>query len=150
MYMESKNFTHPILFVEDNPIDVDLTLRAFSKRNLANPLQIARDGEEALNWMKKWEAGSPLPVVILLDLKLPRVHGLDVLRAIKSNSTFKKIPVVILTTSSDDDDIKTAYDLGANSYIIKPVDFDKFLNVAAQIELYWNVFNKPFLNRTIS
>jgi CheY-like chemotaxis protein len=148
--MESKNFTHPILFVEDNPVDIDLTMRAFSKRNLANPLQIVRDGEEALGLLEKWEEGAPLPVVILLDLKLPRVHGLDVLQAIKSNSTFKKIPVVILTTSSDDDDIKTAYDLGANSYIIKPVDFDKFLDVAAQIELYWNVFNKPFLGSAIS
>jgi CheY-like chemotaxis protein len=146
--MESNNFTHPILFVEDNPVDIDLTIRAFSKRNLANPLQIARDGEEALGWLEKWEAGAPLPVVILMDLKLPRVHGLDVLRAIKSNKRYKKIPIVILTTSSDDDDIKTAYDLGANSYIIKPVDFDKFLEVAAQIELYWNVVNKPFLDRT--
>lgn len=142
--METKNFNHPILFVEDNPVDIDLTLRAFAKRNLANPIQIARDGEEALDWLEKWEKGSPLPVVILLDLKLPRIHGLDVLRAIKSDATFKKIPIVILTTSSDDEDIKTAYDLGANSYIIKPVDFDKFLEVAAQIELYWNVINKSF------
>lgn len=142
--MGTKNFNHPILFIEDNPVDIDLTLRAFAKRNLANPIQIARDGEEALDWLKKWKEGSPLPVVILLDLKLPRIHGLDVLRAIKSDTTLKKIPIVILTTSSDDDDIKTAYDLGANSYIIKPVDFDKFLEVAAQIELYWNVINKPF------
>jgi hypothetical protein len=131
----------PILLVEDNPIDVDLTLRAFKKNNLTNPVIVARDGEEALNWIAKWESGEQVPVVILLDLKLPKYDGLEVLEAIKKHSEFKTIPVVILTSSSDDTDIDKAYKLGANSYIIKPVDFENFVAVAAQIELYWSVLN---------
>ena len=141
--MNTNNTNNPIFLIEDNPVDVDLTIRAFKKRNLVNPVEIARDGEEALQWIEKWEKGHPLPVVILLDMKLPKVHGLDVLKAVKSHERFKTIPVVVLTTSSDDFDVKSAYNLGANSYIIKPVDFDKFIEVAAQIELYWNILNKP-------
>jgi CheY-like chemotaxis protein len=132
----------PILLVEDSPVDVDLTLRAFARRKLANPVQVARDGEEALAWLPRWEAGEPMPAVILLDLKMPKVGGLEVLRTLKSHPVCRTIPVVILTASSEDSDIRTAYDLGANSYIVKPVDFDKFMEVAAQIELYWCVFNK--------
>ena len=143
--MKTEYYNHPILLVEDNPVDIDLTIRAFKKRRLTNPIEVARDGEEAVNWIKKWQNGEPLPVVILLDLKLPRIHGLDVLKELKSHATFKTIPVVVLTTSSDDLDIKAAYELGVNSYIIKPVDFEKFLEVAANIELYWNILNKPYL-----
>ncbi len=132
----------PILLVEDNPMDVDLTRRAFAKRNIANPLEVARDGEEALNWLARWEAGEPLPVVILLDLKLPRVPGLDVLRKLKAHPTFSRIPVVVLTTSREDADVQTAYGLGVNSYIVKPVEFEKFIEVAAQIDLYWCVLNQ--------
>ncbi len=135
--------TRPILLIEDNPLDVDLTRRAFAKRKLANPLEVARDGEEALAYLARWEAGAPLPVVILLDLKLPKVDGLEVLRRLKAHADFHAVPVVILTTSQEDGDVKEAYELGANSYIVKPVDFDKFLEVAAQIELYWNVLNTP-------
>ncbi len=135
--------TRPILLIEDNPLDVDLTRRAFAKRKLANPLEVARDGEEALAYLARWEAGAPLPVVILLDLKLPKVDGLEVLRRLKAHPDFHAVPVVILTTSQEDGDVKEAYELGANSYIVKPVDFDKFLEVAAQIELYWNVLNTP-------
>ncbi len=141
--MNNNDPTRPILLVEDNPMDVDLTVRAFKKRNIANPIQIARDGEEALAWLPRWEAGEPLPAVILLDLKLPKVHGLDVLRQIKSHPQFIAIPIVVLTSSSEDGDIKAAYKLGANSYIVKPVDFDKFMEVAAQIQLYWIVLNIP-------
>lgn len=133
----------PILLVEDNPIDLDLTLRAFSARKLTNPIQIARDGEEALAFIEKWENGDIVPVVILLDLKLPKVNGLEVLEVIKKHPTFKTIPVVVLTTSSESNDVKTSYELGANSYIIKPVDFDKFIEVAKQIELYWSILNRP-------
>jgi CheY-like chemotaxis protein len=132
----------PILLVEDNPADVDLTLRAFARRKLANPVQVARDGEEALAWLPRWQAGEALPLVILLDLKLPRVSGLDVLRAFKAHPLCRSVPVVILTTSSDNGDIRMAYDLGANSYIVKPVDFVKFMEVAAYIELYWGVLNR--------
>lgn len=137
------NMNQPILLVEDNPIDLDLTLRAFSARKLTNPIQIARDGEEALAYLEKWENGDLVPVVILLDLKLPKVSGLEVLEEIKKHPTFKTIPVVVLTTSSESNDVKTSYELGANSYIIKPVDFDKFIEVAKQIELYWSVLNRP-------
>jgi CheY-like chemotaxis protein len=131
------------LLVEDDPVDLDLTIRAFSLKKLSNPIHVARDGEEALQYIEKWESGFPRPVVILLDLNMPKVGGLEVLRAIKTHPTFKTIPVVILTTSADSKDIKTAYDLGANSYIVKPVDFEKFIEVAGQIELYWRVLNTP-------
>ncbi len=141
--MNISNSNSPIFLVEDNPVDVDLTIRAFKKRNLTNPIEIARDGEEALQWLENWDKGSPIPIVILLDMKLPKIHGLEVLKKLKSHETYKTIPVVVLTTSSDDYDVKTAYQLGANSYIIKPVDFGKFIDVAAQIELYWNILNKP-------
>lgn len=136
------NLLPPILLVEDNPADVDLTLRAFARRKFANPVQVARDGEEALAWLARWADGEPLPLVILLDLKLPRVSGLEVLRAIKAHPLCRTVPVVILTSSSDNGDIRTAYDLGANSYIVKPVDFVKFMDVAAHIELYWGVLNR--------
>jgi len=134
---------NPILLVEDNPIDLDLTLRAFALRKLTNPILVARDGEEALAYLPQWENGEPLPVVILLDLKLPKVSGLEVLKIIKGHPKFRTIPVVILTTSEESTDVKEAYERGANSYIVKPVDFDKFIEVANHIELYWNVLNKP-------
>jgi CheY-like chemotaxis protein len=133
----------PILLVEDNPVDIDLTRRAFVRQKVGNPIEVARDGEEALDWIQRWEAGAARPVVILLDLKLPRVNGLEVLRQLKAHPLFSTIPVVILTTSSEDSDVKTAYALGANSYIVKPVDFDKFQHVVQQVELYWNVINEP-------
>ena len=144
--MNKKNINLPILLVEDNPIDVDLTLRAFEKNNLSNPIIVARDGEEAINWISKWEKGDQIPVVILLDLKLPKYSGLEVLEKIKSHPVYKTIPVVVLTSSSDDVDIETAYKLRANSYIVKPVEFDEFIEIAAQIELYWNVLNTQCIN----
>ena len=133
----------PILLIEDNPMDLDLTKRAFSKSKLINPIEVARDGEEALDYIAHWEAGEPLPVVVLLDLKMPKVHGLEVLRHLKAHTRFRSVPVVVLTSSSEDHDVETAYDLGVNSYIIKPVSFEKFLKIAEQIELYWAVLNHP-------
>lgn len=133
----------PILLVEDNPMDVDLTLRAFKRRRLTNTIHIARDGEEALAWLPRWEAGDPVPAVILLDLKLPRVDGLEVLRRLKAHPDFRRIPVVVLTTSGESQDVREAYSIGVNSYIVKPVDFDKFVEVAAQIEVYWTMVNEP-------
>ena len=141
------NVTLPILLVEDNPMDVDLTQRAFIRHNLANPLEVARDGQEALDLIAKWKAGKPLPTLILLDLKLPKVSGLEVLRAIRAYPDFRIVPIVILTSSAEDHDIHEAYSLGANSYIVKPVDFDSFIEVARQIELYWTVLNVPGLPR---
>ena len=135
--------SRPILLVEDNPVDLDLTLRAFQRRNLVNPIQVARDGQEALDWIGRWEAGEALPLVILLDLKLPRVDGLEVLRRLREHPVSRDLPVVVLTSSNDHGDVDTAYRLHANSYIVKPVNFDKFMDVAAQIELYWCLINHP-------
>lgn len=133
----------PILLVEDNPVDVDLTLRSFERRGLANRVEVARDGEEALAWIPRWAAGEPLPIVVLLDLKLPRVDGLEVLRQFRTSSVSCRIPVVVLTTSAEEADIRAAYQAGANSYIVKPVSFDRFHEVAAQVELYWCLLNQP-------
>lgn len=140
--MNNQLENNPILLVEDNPLDVDLTIRAFKASNLVNPIEVARDGEQALNYIKKWEEGAAIPVVILLDLKLPKVDGLAILKTLKEHPIYKTIPIVVLTSSSENSDIKEAYKLGVNSYIVKPVNFDNFLKVAGQIELYWNVLNK--------
>jgi len=132
----------PILLVEDNPMDLDLTLRAFNKKKFSNAIQIARDGEEALSYFERWEAGEPMPAVILLDINLPKVNGLEVLQKLKQHPEFRRIPVVVLTSSRENSDLKTAYDLGVNSYIEKPVSFSKFIEVAEHIELYWCVLNE--------
>lgn len=131
----------PILLIEDNPMDVDLTLRAFKRRRVTNVIHVARDGEEALAWIARWEAGEPWPAVILLDLKLPKVDGLDVLRQLKQHPTLRVIPVVVLTTSGEGGDIMAAYQLGVNSYIVKPVEFEKFMDVSEKLDLYWTVVN---------
>lgn len=134
----------PILLIEDNPMDIDLTLRAFAKRQLANPIEVVEDGEAAMARIDQWEQGqADMPSLILLDLKLPKVDGLDVLRRLKSSLKLRVIAVVVLTTSAEDRDVQLAYELGANSYIVKPVSFDKFLQVAEQIELYWGLLNQP-------
>ena len=133
----------PILLVEDNPMDVDLTIRALQRNHVTNRLQVARDGEEAIGWISRWASGEPVPALILLDLKLPKVDGLEVLRQLKAHPTYRAAPVVILTTSAEDRDVQTAYGLGANSYIVKPVSFDHFVQVAAQIDLYWTLLNRP-------
>lgn len=140
------NAMRPILLIEDNPMDVDLTLRAFSKRRLANPVEVARDGEEAMRRGDAWEGGEPPPLLILLDLKLPKVDGMDVLGRIKAHPRLRSVPVVVLTTSTEEVDMRTAYQLGANSYIVKPVSFDNFMEVATQIELYWGVLNHALEN----
>ncbi len=135
-----------ILLVEDNPDDVELTLRAFKKYNLTNEITVARDGEEALEILfnpQRDVPGQKRPDLILLDLKLPKVEGLEVLRQIKSRPQIKLIPVVILTSSREEDDLIKSYQLGVNSYIRKPVDFDKFTEVVMQLGLYWLLLNVP-------
>ncbi len=136
-----------ILLVEDNPDDVELTLRAFEKHNLANHITVARDGEEALDIIfqrgKKSAGGFFRPDLILLDLKLPRVDGMDVLKQIKGNPKTKVVPVIILTSSKEENDLAESYQLGANSYIRKPVNFEKFIGVVMQLGLYWLLINEP-------
>ncbi|MDY0055790.1 MAG: response regulator [Methyloversatilis sp.] len=138
----------PILLVEDNPDDEALTLRAFHKNRIANEVVVARDGVEALDYLfgTGQHAGRDLsvaPAVILLDLKLPRVDGLEVLRRVRADARTNLLPVVILTTSREQQDIYEAYQLGANSYIRKPVDFEKFIYAVGQLGLYWLVLNEP-------
>ena len=135
------SIARPILLVDDNPMDVDLTLHALKRGKVLCPIEVARDGEEALAWIPRWEAGAPRPLVVLLDINMPKIGGLEVLRQLKSHPRLRTIPVVMLTTSAVREDIDAAYAYGANSYIVKPVDFDKFNEVAAQIELYWAVLN---------
>ncbi len=141
--MTPSPLNRPILLVEDNPVDLDLTLRAFKRRKLANPIEIARDGQEALEWIPRWEAGAPLPLVILLDIKLPRVDGLEVLRQLRAHPVSHALPIVMLTASNDERDVRSAYRHHANSYIVKPVNFENFMEVANQIELYWCLVNHP-------
>ena len=130
-----------VLLIEDNPMDVDLTRRVFARRHRPHPLAVLRDGEEAVGYIQRWQPGDNLPALTLLDLKLPRVDGFEVLRQLKGHPTLRSVPVSVLTTSGDDRDVRAAYSLGANSYIVKPVDFDKFLGVAEQIESYWLLLN---------
>jgi two-component system response regulator len=131
-----------ILLVEDNPDDVDLTLRAFRRNGLRNKVVVARDGIEAENVLFDDESDPP-PSLILLDLKLPQLNGLEVLRAIRENRRTATVPVVVLTSSIEDEDVVAAYRLGANSYIRKPVDFHSFLDVVHQLGMYWLILNEP-------
>lgn len=137
-----------ILLVEDNPSDIGLTQRAFQKNGISNKLVIAEDGQEALDYL--FGAGAhagrnmtEMPMLILLDLKLPRIEGLEVLRRLRADSRTRRIPVVILTSSSEEQDIAAGYDLGTNSYIRKPVDFHQFADVIKQLGMYWLVTNQP-------
>ncbi|MBI2843288.1 MAG: response regulator [Armatimonadetes bacterium] len=137
-----------ILLVEDNPDDIDLTLRALKKGNITNEVVVARDGTEALDYLfgTGQYAGrdtGEVPAVVLLDLKLPKIDGMEVLRRLRSDQNTRLLPVVILTSSKEEDDVARGYSLGANSYIHKPVDFDQFVEAARQLGLYWLVLNEP-------
>ncbi len=129
-----------ILLVEDNPNDVELTLHAFKSANLANTIHVARDGVEAIEFL--FGNGSTMPKLVLLDLKLPRIDGHEVLKRIKGDPRTSSIPVVVLTSSAEEKDVMKTYRTGANSYIVKPVDFDKFLEMVSQVGLYWSLVNK--------
>ena len=129
----------PIILVEDNPDDERLTLRSLRRSKITNPILIARNGEEALNLVFNTH---PLPSVVLLDLKLPKLNGLDVLRRIRAEPKFKTLPVVVLTSSSEEPDIIESYNLGANSYVRKPVDFEEFAQAVTQLGLYWALVNE--------
>lgn len=147
--MESKT----ILLVEDNPDDIDLTLRAFKKHNLANHVDVVRDGVEALDYIFgtgpfEGREGTATLQVVLLDLKLPKVDGLEVLRKLREGERTKYLPVVILTSSNEEQDLVESYRHGVNSYIRKPVEFDKFVETAGQLGLYWLLINQsPYVRQ---
>jgi two-component system response regulator len=130
-----------ILLVEDNPDHATLTRRALKQGNVANSVVLAEDGQAALDFL--FGAGNALPVLILLDLKLPKVDGLEVLKRLRASKRTRRIPVVILTSSDDERDRAACYDLGCNSYIRKPVDFDQFSSAVRELGLYWLVLNEP-------
>lgn len=136
-----------ILLVEDNPDDEELTTRALRSKGLLNPIEVARDGEAALDILFRRGAhaarrAEPLPALVLLDLKLPKVDGLGVLRAVKADADLRSLPVVMLTSSSQDEDIVASYRYGANSYVRKPVDFQAFIEAVGRVGMYWLLLNE--------
>jgi two-component system response regulator len=146
--MEQRMEEKLILLVEDNPDDEALTLRAFRKNNMGNKIVVVRDGEEALNFLLRRGTyvarnSDEVPELILLDLKLPKIDGLEVLRQIRADSRTRLLPVVILTSSKEEQDLIEGYSEGANSYVRKPVDFNQFLEAVRQLGLYWLVLNEP-------
>jgi two-component system response regulator len=142
------NRSRTILLVEDNPDDVLLTLRAFERSRVVNEIVVARDGAEALDYLFARGAHASrdptvMPEVVLLDLKLPKVDGLEVLRRMRADDKTRRLPVVVLTSSNEEKDVITSYDLGANSFVRKPVDFDEFVEAARLLGLYWLILNEP-------
>jgi len=135
-----------VLLIEDNPADVELTLHALQRKNLANSVKVLNDGEEALDYLFNVcdiSDRTECPYLILLDLKLPKVSGFEVLEKIRSDERTKMIPVVVLTSSEEEKDRVESYKLGVNSYIVKPVEFESFANVVSEIGFYWILLNKP-------
>jgi CheY-like chemotaxis protein len=137
----------PILLVEDNPNDLELTLIALSKSQLANQVIVVRDGAEALDYLHRRgdhaERTEGNPAVVLLDLKLPKVDGLEVLKDIRSTASLKSMPVVMLTSSREEQDLLKSYELGVNAYVVKPVDFTEFVRAIADLGIFWAVLNEP-------
>ena len=145
--MESMNKLGRILLVEDDPKDVELTLTALEEYNLANEVIVARDGEEALEYLysrgKFKTRSSGNPAVMLLDLKLPKVDGLEVLKQVKSEEKLRMIPIVVLTSSKEEKDMVASYKLGVSAYVVKPVDFHEFVNAVKELGVFWAVINEP-------
>jgi CheY-like chemotaxis protein len=138
-------WVRPILLVEDNPMDLDLTFQALKEHGVANPIVACRDGEEALQYMEKHHLPTDpqVPILVLLDLRLPKIDGIEVLRHARNHSVWKQVPIVVLTTSRENKDIQTAYQLGVSSYIVKPVDFLAFVEMMRTIKVYWLLTNEP-------
>ena len=145
--MESMNKLGRILLVEDDPKDVELTLTALEEYNLANEVVVARDGEEALEYLysrgKFKTRSSGNPAVMLLDLKLPKVDGLEVLKQVKSEEKLRMIPIVVLTSSKEEKDMVASYKLGVSAYVVKPVDFHEFVNAIKELGVFWAIINEP-------
>lgn len=141
------NTLRPILLVEDNPNDLELTLEALKERHVGNRIDVARDGVEALQYLRREGPFAnripEIPSMVLLDLKLPKLDGLQVLREIKSDPVFKIIPVIMLTSSREESDLIKSYDLGVNAYVVKPVDFEQFFEAVQRIGAFWAVVNEP-------
>ncbi|NTW77368.1 MAG: response regulator [Syntrophaceae bacterium] len=144
----AENYSVEILLVEDNPTDVELTLRALKKNNLANSIHVVTDGAEALEYL--FATGKycnrdicMTPKLVILDLKLPKVGGLEILKKLKTDERTKTVPVVILTSSKEESDVIASYKLGANSFIVKPVDFEKFVLTVKELGMYWLLLNEP-------
>jgi CheY-like chemotaxis protein len=137
----------PILLVEDNPNDIELTLIALEKSRLANPVVSVRDGAEALDYLRRegeWASrADENPAVILLDKKLPKIDGHEVLKSVRSDERLKRIPVVMLTSSREEKDLLRSYDLGVNAYVVKPVEFDDFMAAISDLGMFWAVLNEP-------
>jgi CheY-like chemotaxis protein len=135
----------PILLVEDNPMDLDLTLQAFREHSIANPIVSCRDGEEALDYLEEHQLPNDwqVPILVLLDLRLPKVDGIEVLRQARKHPVWRQVPIVVLTTSRENKDIEAAYEIGINSYIVKPVDFLAFIEMVKTIKVYWLLTNEP-------
>lgn len=141
------NSLNSLLLVEDNPNDVELTLAALKEAHLANEIVVANDGEQALNFLLRRGAfagrTTPNPAVILLDLKMPKVDGHEVLRQIRNSDELRLIPVVVLTSSREEKDLFQGYDSGANSYVVKPVDFEEFIAAVSKLGVFWALLNEP-------
>jgi CheY-like chemotaxis protein len=141
------NEIHSILLAEDNPQDVELTLSALAEHNLANEVVVVGDGEEALDYLyrrRRFETRTTgHPVVVLLDLKMPKVNGLEVLQTLKQDEQLKNIPVVMLTSSREEPDLQRSYQLGVNAYVVKPVDFQAFVDAVRQLGVFWAMHNEP-------
>ncbi len=133
----------PILLIEDNADDRDLTIRALKKYNVLNPVAVARNGAEALTMLLGEHGDEDSPALILLDLKLPKVDGLEVLRRIRADQRTRVVPVVVLTSSKEEDDLRRAYDLGANGYVRKPVEFSEFAEAMHAVGMFWLLLNQP-------
>jgi CheY-like chemotaxis protein len=137
----------PILLAEDNPNDVELTLAALHSANLANEVAVVHDGAAALDWLHRRHAFATrpegAPAVIILDLKMPKVDGLEVLRQIRADAALRTLPVVILTSSCEESDLVKSYGLGANAYVVKPVEFDGFISAVSRLGVFWAVLNEP-------
>lgn len=148
----SKSHLRPILLAEDNPNDVELTLSALHSLHLANDIVVVKDGREALDWLHSLGdyAGRPRPqpAVLLIDLKMPRVDGMEVLTRVRSDPSTRTIPVVLLTSSREESDLVKGYSLGANAYVVKPVDFEEFISAVSQLGVFWALLNEPPPNQS--